>query len=330
MIGSWYCLPEGELSVGALTAYAEDGFTHFQTLDRTSQGWVAYSREGNLRALDLCAATGLKCFVVDGRIYRGDRPYRLEAAPTDVEVDAVAGDYGGHPALAGYLLYDEPSPHAFPALAGTIARLREPVGASGKAPDHEFALVPMFPMHDDPRFPNAFEGRDYETYLRDFVATCQPSVLAYDYYSFFDPPARMPQYLENFVIAARVAREAGLPLWYYPAIVAGPPAHLPATIGRIRLQANLAIAHGASGLLHFTYRSKSRAPREVVRQANQEATELLRAIGGRWPGSLEVGEDAVVAAFDDARLVVNRDAERERELRGVRLPPGGAALVPLA
>lgn len=323
MIGSWYCLPEAELSAGALAAYAEDGFTHFQTLDRAVGGWAPYSREGNLRALDLCAAAGLRCFVVDGRVYRGERPYRAETAPTDAEVDAVAADYRGHPALAGYLLYDEPSPHAFPALARTIGRLRERDPSA-------LALVPMFPMHHDPRFPDAFEGRDYESYLRDFLAVCRPHVLVYDYYPFFDPPARMPQYLENFAIAARVARQAGIPLWFYPAIVAGRPARVAATLGRIRFQVNLALAHGASGLLHFTYRSESRAPREVVRRANREAAELLRAIDGRWPSAVEVGEEAVVATFDDVRLVVNRDPERERSPGDLRLPPGGAALRPLA
>jgi hypothetical protein len=280
VIGSWYCLPEAELSAGALAEYAEDGFTHFQTLDRTPAGWTPYSREGNLRALDMCAAAGLGCFVVDGRVYRGERPYRPETAPTNAEVDAVVADYGGHPALAGYLLYDEPSPHAFAMLARTIERLREqdPLshaksmsGVSGPA----VSLVPMFPMHDDPRFPNAFEGRGYEAYLRELVATCRPEVLAFDYYPFFDPPTRMPQLRENFEVAARVAGEAGLPLWYYPAIVAGPPANLPATFERIWFQVETALEHGVSGLLHFTYRSPSRAPREVVRRVNREAAKLL-------------------------------------------------------
>src|SRR5207253_5147502 len=116
MIGSWYCLPEREFSAEAIGEYAEDGFTHFQTLDQIDGAWTPYSREGNLRALDLCAAAGLKCFVVDGRLYRGQRPYPPALAPSDAEVDAAAADYGGHPALTGYLLYDEPSPHAFPAL----------------------------------------------------------------------------------------------------------------------------------------------------------------------------------------------------------------------
>jgi hypothetical protein len=315
VIGSWYCLAERELSARALAEYAEDGFSHFQTLDRSPTGWVPYSREGNLRALDLCAAAGLKCFVVDGRLYRGDRPYRPETAPSEGEVDAAVADYRGHPALAGYLLYDEPSPHAFPMLARTIARLRErePLSLFGKVSQVSLptvALVPMFPMHDDPRFPDAFEGRGYEEYLRDLVATCRPDVLAYDYYPFFDPPARMPQYLENFAVAARTAREAELPLWYYPAIVAGPPARLTATLGRIRFQVNLAIAHGASGLLHFTYRSADRAPRGVVRRVNQEARELLAKVGGRWPETVEMDQRRLVAHFGKSRLVVDLDPER--------------------
>jgi hypothetical protein len=334
MIGSWYCLPERELSAAALAAYAAAGFSHFQTLDRASVGWRPYSVEGNRRALDLCAAAGLRCHVVDARLYRGQRPYPPETAPGQAEVDAVVADYGRHPALAGYLLYDEPSPHAFPALADTIARLR------ARDPSAS-ALVPLFPMHADPRFPNAFEGRDYPTYLREFVRTCRPPALAYDYYPFFDPPARWPEYLANFRIAADVAREAGLPLWYYPAIVAGPPARLAPTLGRIRLQVNLALAHGASALLHFTYRSDARAPREVVRTANREAAALLAAIGGRWPTAVDHGAapETTVALFEAPRqaLVVNRDPQVGRPIAVVvagqplelELPPGGGALLPL-
>src|SRR3989442_8201278 len=88
VIGSWHCLPESELSSAALAEYAEDGFTDFQTLDRSADRWRPYSAAGNRRALDLCAAVGLRCFVVDGRIYRGERPYRPEAAPGQADVDA--------------------------------------------------------------------------------------------------------------------------------------------------------------------------------------------------------------------------------------------------
>src|SRR4051794_24309685 len=120
LIGSWHCLPEVELSAAALAEYAADGFGVFQTLDRDGEGWRPYSADGNRRALDLCGRAGLACRVVDARISRGGRPYRLETAPPPAEVDAVAADYGRHPALAGFLLYDEPSPHAFAALAATI------------------------------------------------------------------------------------------------------------------------------------------------------------------------------------------------------------------
>jgi hypothetical protein len=334
VIGSWYCLPERELSAAALASYAEDGFSHFQTLDLAPDGWRPYSAEGNRRALDLCAAAGLRCHVVDARLYRGQRPYRPEAAPGQADVEAVVADYGRHPALAGYLLYDEPSPHAFAALADTIARLR---ARDPSVP----ALVPLFPMHADPRFPDAFEGRDYRTYLREFVLTCRPAALVYDYYPFFDPPARMPEYLANFAIAAGVAREVGLPLWYYPAIVAGPPAGLAPTPGRISFQVNLALAHGASALLHFTYRSDARAPRGVVRAVNREAAALLAAIGGRWPTAVDhaAAPGVTVARFEAPRqaLVVNRDPEAGRPIAvvvegrrlKVDLPAGGAALLPL-
>jgi hypothetical protein len=264
VIGSWYCLPEDELSAAALAEYAEDGFTHFQTLDLVDGRWTPYSNAGNRRALDLCAEVGLRCFVVDGRLYRGERPYLPEHEPTDADVDAVCAAYADHLALAGYLLYDEPSPHAFPMLARTIARLR------GRDAD-AIALIPLFPMHDDPRFRDAFEGRGYGEYVRQFVDVCRPDVLALDYYPFFDPPGRMLQFLENLAIV----RDAGLPFWYYGAIVAGAPAWVEPTEERIRFQVDAALDHGASGIFHFTYRSAHRAPRGVVQAVNQAVAPRL-------------------------------------------------------
>jgi hypothetical protein len=83
VVGSWHCLAEADLRPAALADYAEDGFTHFQTLDRREGGWVPYSRDGNRCALDLCAAAGLRCFVVDARLYRGERPCLPSTAPTE-------------------------------------------------------------------------------------------------------------------------------------------------------------------------------------------------------------------------------------------------------
>jgi hypothetical protein len=164
-------------------------------------------------------------------------------------------------------------------------------------------------------------------------------VLAYDYYPFFDPPARLPDYLRNFAIARRVAAEAHVPLWFYPAIVAGPPAWLPPTAGRLRFQVAMALAHGARGLLHFTYCSDQRAPRDVVRQVNREAIALVRAVQGRQVSRVEHRRTGVtVARFgDDRALVVNWDVERARELRlriarrsfELALPAGAAEVVSL-
>lgn len=218
-------------------------------------------------------------------------------------MDAVVADYRDSRALTGYLLYDEPRPRHFATLGRQIARLRQ-------IDPGRVALVPLFPMHDDPRFPGNFEGRPYEQYLRDFVVTCRPSVLAYDYYPFMDPAARMPQFDENFAIARRVADEHGLPLWYYPAIVQG------ATIGRLRYQVNLALAHGARALLHYTYHAPDRLSDEELRTVNRETASLLAATRGLPVQEVRIEGDRTVAVFGAGearlRLEVNRDVEDGR------------------
>jgi hypothetical protein len=249
------------------------------------------------------------------------------------DVEGAKADYGAHPAFEGFLLYDEPSPHMFPILAQAIELARP-----------HLALVPMFPMHDDPRFPNGFEGRSYESYLREHVAVCRPSVLAYDYYPFFDPPARLPEWILNFEIARRVS---DLPLWYYAGVCdPGPPAVAP-TAGRIRLQVNMAIAYGARAILHFTYAFADVPTRRALAEINRETVDLLEATAGLpcqavWhseplpiggsppPAGWRVDENVSVGLLGGRLLVVNRDSEHDRTVRvGDRsfdLPAGGAKL----
>jgi hypothetical protein len=307
----------------------------FQTLDRVpsgradEHGWAPYSRDGNLEALRLCEEVGLRCLVVDARVYRSGRPL----APELGDIEGAAGDYGAHPAFEGFLLYDEPSPHMYPILARAIERARP-----------HLALVPMFPMHEDPRFPDGFEGRSYEQYLREHVAVCRPSVLAYDYYPFFDPPARLREWILNFEIARRVS---DLPLWYYAGVCdPGPPAAAP-TPGRIRLQVNMAIADGARAILHYTYAFVDAPTRAALAEVNRETVDLLRATVGLrceavWhseplplggsppPAGWHVDESVSIGLLGGRLLVVNRDPDHDRTVRvgdrAIDLPAGGAKL----
>lgn len=221
----------------------------------------------------------------------------------------------------------------FPLLAKEVEHLKP-----------NLCLVPLFPMHDDTRFPDGFEGRSYEQYVREHVAICRPSVLAYDYYPFFDPPARMPQWILNFEIARRVS---DLPLWYYAGICdPGRPAVAP-TPGRIRLQVNMAIAYGARAILHFTYAFADAATRVALAELNRQALDLLEATaslrpeavwhseplpeGGQLPpAGWHLDENVSVGSLGGRLLIVNRDSERERTIRvgdrHVDLAAGGAKL----
>ena len=253
--------------------------------------------------------------------------------PSPADLDAAVADYAAHPAFEGFLLYDEPGPHMYPLLARVIEHLRP-----------RLALVPMFPMHDDPRFPNGFEGRSYEQYLREYVAVCRPSVLSYDYYPFFDRPARMPEWVLNFEIARRVS---DLPLWYYAGVCdPGPPAVAP-TPGRIRLQVNMAIAYGAKAILHYTYAFTDGPTRAALAEINRETVDLLEATAGLrceavWhseplpmggsppPAGWRIDESVSVGLLGGRLFVVNRDPDKDRTVRvgdhTLELPAGGAKL----
>ncbi len=338
-----------------MARYAAAGFTHFQSLDGQDGSWRPYSPAGNARALEYCARAGIRCFVADDRIYRGDRPLPADRAPRRVDVAAALAEYARHPACAGFLIYDEPSPHAFGALAEVCAWMAE------DAPE-AIPLIPLFPMHADPRFPDAFEGLSYEQYLEGYLTQTGAGALAYDYYPFFDPSHRMPEYLTNFALAREVARRRGVPLWYYAGIVR-PAGADPPTPARIRFQVNLALAHGARAIFHYTYRTPpgdTMGPIRMdgtvdeerwnaMRAINLETAALLDATAG-WSveavihssaGDVIVEEGASLALFarDRERLafLVNREVASEgvRKVRvqiagwtgSAALDPGGARLL---
>ncbi len=221
-IVGWHSIPEEELSIDRFRQLADMGLTH---------SLMHYSPAGNARALDLAAQTGVKLFV-------GDRRF---AQPGD-ELKQAAQAYRDHPALAGYLLRDEPSVKDFAALAGS----RDALGAVDPA---HWSYVNLFPTYAS----SAQLGCEtYPEHVRRFFLEFRPEVLSFDHYPILEGDQFRGDFFQNLEWIRQISQEFGTPFWAFALTCPHRPYPMP-TLGHIRFQTWSNFAYGAKGLQYFTY-----------------------------------------------------------------------------
>ncbi|MGE3310968.1 MAG: hypothetical protein AB7O66_13445 [Limisphaerales bacterium] len=220
----WHSIPERELSLERFQELAGMGLT---------LSLMHYSPEGNLKALDLAARTGVRLFIGDSR-FRQPGP----------ELDEAVRTYRQHPALAGYTLKDEPSLAEFP----TLAAARDALAAADPDPAHG-SYVNLFPTYASPA---QLGCPTYPEHLRRFVLEFRPQVLSFDHYPILDGGAVRPDYYQNLEWIRRAALDAGVPFWAFALACPHKPYPTP-TAGHVRLQAWSNFAYGARALQYFTY-----------------------------------------------------------------------------
>ena len=218
----WHSIPENELSLDRFRELAEMGLTH---------SLMHYSPAGNARALELAAQTGVKLFVGDGRFAR-----------PGAELRQAAETYRHHPALAGYLLRDEPSVGVFAALAAARDALK------AVDPAH-WSYVNLLPT-----YANATQlgCATYPEHVRRFMLEFRPEVLSYDHYSILEGDRLRGSYFQNLEWIRQSSLEFGTPFWAFALTCPHKPYPMP-TLGHIRFQAWSNLAYGAKGLQYFTY-----------------------------------------------------------------------------
>jgi len=219
---AWHSIPESELSLDRFRELAEMGLTH---------SLMHYSPPGNARALDFAAQTGVKLFVGDGRF----------GSPGD-ELKQAAESYRDHPALAGYLLRDEPAVGAFAALAAARDALE------AVDPDH-WSYVNLLPT-----YANATQlgCATYPEHVRRFMLEFRPEVLSFDHYCILEGDRLRGDYFQNLEWIRQNALEFGTPFWAFSLTCPHKPYPVP-TLGHIRFQVWSNFAYGAKGLQYFTY-----------------------------------------------------------------------------
>lgn len=218
----WHSIPENELSLDRFRELADMGLTH---------SLMHYSPAGNARALEFAAQTGIKLFVGDERFARPGEELRRE-------VEA----YRNHPAVAGYLLRDEPSVGDFAALAAARDAL-ETVD-----PAH-WSYVNLLPT-----YANAAQlgCATYPEHVRRFLLEFRPEVLSFDHYGILEGDQLRGDYFQNLEWIRQISLEFGTPFWAFALTCPHKPYPMP-TLGHIRFQAWSNFAYGAKGLQYFTY-----------------------------------------------------------------------------
>ncbi len=218
----WHSIPEGELSLDRFRQLADMGLTH---------SLMHYSPAGNARALELAAQAGVKLFVGDGRFGQPGEPLK----------EAVQA-YRDHPALAGYLLRDEPSVADFASLAASRDALQ------AVDPDH-WSYVNLLPT-----YANATQlgCATYPEHARRFMVEFRPDVLSFDHYPILEGDRLRKDFFQNLEWIRQASLEFGTPFWAFALTCPHKPYPTP-TLGHIRLQTWSNFAYGAKGLQYFTY-----------------------------------------------------------------------------
>jgi len=194
-------------------------------------------REDNLVRLDLAAAHGMRCLLLDARF---ERFYTLDpdSSAGGALLDSIVADYRGHPAFFGYSLGDEPPREEWPLIRKLSSQLRR------RDPDH--------PAWNNLLGRSAFRDRlEWEGYVRDYLATMHPAVLCDDQYDFLIGGDR-GHFVENAAGLAAIAREAGLPFWAFVLLVQHGP-YRAVTPGELAWQVSMLLAYGTRGIGYFTY-----------------------------------------------------------------------------
>ncbi|MCL4401716.1 MAG: hypothetical protein M1436_03495 [Acidobacteria bacterium] len=191
--------------------------------------------------LDKVAAAGLSCLVADKRANGYDWRKLPDQETLRQNVQSLARDVEGKPAVFGFQLRDEPGAQLMPGLGKVAALLRE--AAPGK-----FAYVNLFPTYASPQ---QLGSPSYEAHVRTYLADVHPQFLSWDNYSLIEGEMQ-DRFFTNMEIIRRMALEAGIPFWN--CILANSHFHyMEPSDATFNLQVFSTLAYGGRGIQYFTY-----------------------------------------------------------------------------
>jgi Beta-galactosidase len=216
---AWYSIPPSETSILRYEELKETGITHNLSFFPDT--------ETMLKALDIANEAGIKMIA--------------HCPELKTNTEKTVRQIMNHPALAGYMLRDEPNRTDFADL-GKWAKEIQSVD-----PDH-FCYLNLFPNYASEE---QLGTKTYKEHVDLFIEEVPLKVISFDHYPVLGDSLRANWY-ENLEIISEAARNAGKPFWAFALSVAHGPYPIP-TLAQLKLQMYSNLAYGAQGIQYFTY-----------------------------------------------------------------------------
>ncbi|MEI6048713.1 MAG: beta-galactosidase [Bacteroidota bacterium] len=216
---AWYSIPQEETNLFRYQELKETGITlslsNFSDVESMSQ------------ALDTAQKAGIKMII--------------SCPELKTKTEETVKRFMNHPALAGYMLRDEPNRTDFPALGEWAKKIRS-------IDDNHFCYLNLFPNYANEQ---QLGTKTYKEHVDLFMKEVSLQLLSFDHYPVLGDSLRYNWY-ENLEIISDAARKAGKPFWAFALSVDHGPYPIP-TVAQLRLQVFSDLAYGAQGIQYFTY-----------------------------------------------------------------------------
>jgi hypothetical protein len=216
---AWYSIPPEQTSVARYTELKESGITHNLSFFNDAETMSG--------ALDTAWKAGIKMIVYCPEL--------------KTATEKTVKRFMNHPAVAGYMLQDEPNRSDFPELAEWAKKIR-------KTDDNHFCYLNLFPNYATEK---QLGTQTYQEHVDLFVREVPVQFISFDHYPVLGDSLRANWY-ENLEIISKAAKNADKPFWAFALAVAHGKYPVP-TIAQLRLQVFSDLAYGSQGIQYFTY-----------------------------------------------------------------------------
>lgn len=216
---AWYGIPPEQTTLWRYQELKETGITHNLSFFPDA--------ETMSKALDTAQRAGIKMIV--------------SCPELKTKTEETVRRFMNHPAIAGYMLRDEPNRTDFPELGEWAKKIRA-------VDDNHFCYLNLFPNYATEQ---QLGTKTYKEHVDLFIQEVPIQLLSFDHYPVLGDSLR-PNWYENLEIISEAARKAGKPFWAFALSVAHGPYPIP-TVAQLRLQVFSDLAYGAQGIQYFTY-----------------------------------------------------------------------------
>jgi hypothetical protein len=203
-----------------------------------------------------CVKLGLAAIMIGGNGYIAPKSWqKMSDAAIDSTVREMVRETGGSTAVLGYLLTDEPSTSAFPAMGKAVAAVKK--YAPGR-----LAYINLYPdcMPLGRADSLLLEAESYPDYLERYIAVVKPQFLSYDNYMVeysqdLRDSLRTAIYYHNLLDVRDAALRHNLPFWQIVSSNQIRPYTTVPSPANLRFQAYTTLAAGGSGVSWYMYHS---------------------------------------------------------------------------